>query len=167
MPGIAKDFLLNTAISSDYSSIRSFGQASCPWIPRGWSQYNYVVRRPTVHWVFQRFLKEGLRLACPRNPAAFRCPRRPRHDGPTSQRLPLLAFNGINAAGKVENSVAKLTTGKKHLNAKEDSGGFEQAIRIEHEQRLASLSVRNLQNLISYTQMQEGPLVRPPTFCNG
>ena len=69
-----------------------------------------------------------------------------------------LAFNGIKAAGKVENSVAKLTTGKKLLNAKEDSGGFEQAIRIEHEQRLASLSVRNLQNLISYTQMQEGAL---------
>ena len=69
-----------------------------------------------------------------------------------------LAFNGIKAAGKVENSVAKLTTGKKHLNAKEDAGGFEQAIRIEHEQRLASLSVRNLQNLISYTQMQEGAL---------
>ena len=69
-----------------------------------------------------------------------------------------LAFNGIKAAEKVEKSVAKLTTGKKHLNAKEDSGGFEQAIRIEHEQRLASLSVRNLQNLISYTQMQEGAL---------
>ena len=69
-----------------------------------------------------------------------------------------LAFNGIQAAGKVEKSVAKLTTGKKHLNAKEDSGGFEQAIRIEHEQKLASLSIRNLQNLISYTQMQEGAL---------
>ena len=58
----------------------------------------------------------------------------------------------------MEKSVAKLTTGKKHLNAKEDSGGFEQAIRIEHEQKLASLSIRNLQNLISYTQMQEGAL---------
>jgi flagellin len=69
-----------------------------------------------------------------------------------------LAYNGINAAGAVEKSVAKLTTGKKHLNAGEDSGGFEQAIRIENEQKLASLTVRNLQNLISYTQMQEGAL---------
>jgi len=69
-----------------------------------------------------------------------------------------LAFNGINAAGAVEKSVAKLATGKKHLDAGEDAGGFEQAIRIENEQKLASLTVRNLQNLISYTQMQEGAL---------
>ena len=69
-----------------------------------------------------------------------------------------LAFNGINAAGAVEKSVAKLASGKKHLNANADAGGFEQAIRIENEQKLASLAVRNLQNLISYTQMQEGAL---------
>ena len=69
-----------------------------------------------------------------------------------------LAFNSINAAGAVEKSVAKLATGKKHINAGEDAGGFEQAIRIENEQKLASLAVRNLQNLISYTQMQEGAL---------
>ena len=69
-----------------------------------------------------------------------------------------LAFNGINAAGAVEKSVAKLTSGKKHLDAGEDAGGFEQAIRIENEHKLASLTVRNLQNLISYTQMQDGAL---------
>ncbi|MBT3635739.1 MAG: hypothetical protein HN531_02280 [Opitutae bacterium] len=69
-----------------------------------------------------------------------------------------LAFNGINAAGAVEKSVAKLASGKKHLNANADAGGFEQAIRIENEQKLASLAVRNLQNLISYTQMQKGAL---------
>ena len=67
-----------------------------------------------------------------------------------------LAFNGIKSAGAVEKSVAKLSTGKKHLNASEDAGGFEQAIRIENEQKLASITARNLQNLISYTQMQEG-----------
>ena len=69
-----------------------------------------------------------------------------------------LAFNGIKSAGAVEKSVAKLSTGKKHLNASEDAGGFEQAIRIENEQKLASIAARNLQNLISYTQMQEGAL---------
>ncbi|MBN38663.1 MAG: hypothetical protein CMI29_09395 [Opitutae bacterium] len=69
-----------------------------------------------------------------------------------------LAFNGIKSAGAVEKSVAKLSTGKKHLNASEDAGGFEQSIRIENEQKLASIAARNLQNLISYTQMQEGAL---------
>jgi flagellin len=69
-----------------------------------------------------------------------------------------LAYNGIKAAGAVEKSVAKLATGKKHLNAGEDAGGFEQAIRIENEQKLASLNVHNMQNLLSYTQMQEGAL---------
>ena len=69
-----------------------------------------------------------------------------------------LAFNGIKSAGAVEKSVAKLSTGKKHLNASEDAGGFKQAIRIENEQKLASIAARNLQNLISYTQMQEGAL---------
>ena len=58
-----------------------------------------------------------------------------------------LAYNGIKAAGAVEKSVAKLATGKKHLNAGEDAGGFEQAIRIENEQKLASLNVHNMQNL--------------------
>jgi flagellin len=69
-----------------------------------------------------------------------------------------LAFNGINAARAVEKSIIKLSTGKKHVNAREDAGGFEQAIRIENEQKLTTLAVRNLQNLISYTQMQEGAL---------
>lgn len=69
-----------------------------------------------------------------------------------------LAYNGIKAAGAVEKSVAKLATGKKHLNAGEDAGGFEQAIRMENEQKLASLNVHNMQNLLSYTRMQEGAL---------
>ena len=69
-----------------------------------------------------------------------------------------LAFNGIQAAREVERSTTRLTTGKKHLSAGDDVGGFEQSLRIGNEQSLNSLTLQNLQGLISYSQTQEGAL---------
>ena len=69
-----------------------------------------------------------------------------------------LAFNGIQAAKEVEKSTAKLTTGKKHLHAGDDVGGFKQSVRIANEQNLHSLTLQNLQGLISYSQTQDGAL---------
>ena len=69
-----------------------------------------------------------------------------------------LAFNGIQAAKEVEKSTAKLTTGKKHLHAGDDVGGFKQSVRIGNEQNLNSLTLQNLQGLISYSQTQDGAL---------
>ena len=67
-----------------------------------------------------------------------------------------MAFNGIQAAKEVEKSTAKLTRGKKHLHAGDDVGGFKQSVRIANEQNLNSLTLQNLQGLISYSQTQDG-----------
>jgi flagellin len=69
-----------------------------------------------------------------------------------------LAFNGIQAAKEVEKSTARLSTGKKLLHAGEDAGGFKQSLRIGNEQNLNSLTLQNLQSLISYSQTQDGAL---------
>jgi flagellin len=69
-----------------------------------------------------------------------------------------LAYNGIQAAKEVEKSVAKLASGKKHLHAGDDVGGFKQSVRIGNEQNLNSLNLQNIQNLISYSQTQEDAL---------
>jgi len=69
-----------------------------------------------------------------------------------------LAFNGIQAGKEVEKSTAKLATGKKHAQVGSDLGGFKQAVRIGNEQSLNTLTLQNLQNLISYSQTQEGAL---------
>ena len=69
-----------------------------------------------------------------------------------------LAFNGIQAAKEVEKSTAKLSSGKKHVHAGDDVGGFKQSVRIGNEQNLNSLTLQNLQGLISYSQTQEGAL---------
>ena len=71
-----------------------------------------------------------------------------------------LAYNGIQAAKEVEKSTAKLTTGKKHLHAGDDVGGFKQSVRIGNEQNLNSLTLQNLQGLISYSQTQDGALAQ-------
>jgi flagellin len=71
-----------------------------------------------------------------------------------------LAFNGIQAAKEVEKSTAKLSSGKKHVYAGDDVGGFKQSVRIGNEQNLNSLTLQNLQNLISYSQTQEGALAQ-------
>lgn len=69
-----------------------------------------------------------------------------------------LAFNGIQSAREVEKSTAKLSTGNKLLQAGDDVGGFRQAIRLGNEQALNTLTQQNIQNLISYSQTQEGAL---------
>ena len=128
-------------------------------VPRQGSIYNHVLLCPPFHWVFQTFLKGifllvfSIEQAISQSRVNDLVMTVQLHNASLS-----LAFNGIKSAGAVEKSVAKLSTGKKHINASEDAGGFEQAIRIENEQKLASIAARNLQNLISYTQMQEGAL---------
>ena len=68
------------------------------------------------------------------------------------------AYQGSIANRAVEKSFAKISTGKKLLDASEDSAAYAQSLRMESQQKRDSNNLNNLQNLISYSQAQESAL---------
>ena len=68
------------------------------------------------------------------------------------------AFSGSIASRNVEKSLTKIATGKKlHADGK-DSAAYAQSLRMESQQKHGLKNLQNLQNLISYSQAQEGAL---------
>ena len=68
------------------------------------------------------------------------------------------AFETHRAQMDVDNSVAKLSSGKRMQNAKHDAGGFQQVAKLGSRHKRDLASMQNLQNLVSYSQIQDGSL---------
>ena len=69
-----------------------------------------------------------------------------------------LAFETHRARMELDSSVAKLSSGKRMQNAKHDAGGFQQAAKLGSRHKRDVASMQNLQNLVSYSQIQDGSL---------
>jgi len=69
-----------------------------------------------------------------------------------------LAFETHRARMELDSSVAKLSSGKRMQNAKHDAGGFRQAAKLGSRHKRDVASMQNLQNLVSYSQIQDGSL---------
>ena len=77
---------------------------------------------------------------------------------PVNNDLTGLVFETSKNKIALEDSISKLSSGKRLVNSGEDSGAYSQASKIgsKHKRDLANL--QNLQNLISYSQTQDGVL---------
>ncbi|MBT5910142.1 MAG: hypothetical protein HOH25_10105 [Opitutae bacterium] len=72
--------------------------------------------------------------------------------------LTSLAFETHRAQMDLDASVAKLSSGKRMQNAKHDAGGFQQAAKLGSRHKRDLAAMQNLQNLVSYSQIQDGSL---------
>jgi flagellin len=68
------------------------------------------------------------------------------------------AYSGSIATRNVEKSLNKIATGKKLQANGKDSAAYAQSLRMESQQKHSLNNLQNLQNLISYSQAQEGAL---------
>ena len=68
------------------------------------------------------------------------------------------AYSGSVATRSVEKSLNKIATGKKLHADGEDSAAYAQSLRMESQQKHGLNNLKNLQNLISYSQAQEDAL---------
>ncbi|MAH14021.1 MAG: hypothetical protein CMO33_09830 [Verrucomicrobia bacterium] len=68
------------------------------------------------------------------------------------------AYQGSIANREVQKSFAKISSGKKLVNATDDTAAYAQSLRMESQQKRDSNNLHNLQNLISYSQAQESAL---------
>jgi flagellin len=69
-----------------------------------------------------------------------------------------LAFETHRARMDLDTSVSKLSSGKRMQNAGHDAGGFRQAATLGSRHKRDVASMQNLQNLVSYSQIQDGSL---------
>jgi flagellin len=72
--------------------------------------------------------------------------------------LTSLAFETHRAQMDLDASVAKLSSGKRMQNAGQDAGGFQQAAKLGSRHKRDMAAMQNLQNLVSYSQTQDGSL---------
>ncbi|MDA8991057.1 flagellin [Opitutales bacterium] len=77
---------------------------------------------------------------------------------PINNNLTGLVFEASNNKSDLENIVAKLSSGKKNLRVGEDSGAHSQSAKIGSKSRRDIANVQNLQNLVSYSNSQDGVL---------
>ena len=77
---------------------------------------------------------------------------------PVNSDLTKLALETHRTRAEFEDSLAKLSSGKRMQNATQDAGGFQQAAKLGSRHKRDVASMQNLQNLISYSQMQDGSL---------
>jgi flagellin len=77
---------------------------------------------------------------------------------PVNSDLTKLALETHRSRAEFEDSLAKLSSGKRMQNATQDAGGFQQAAKLGSRHKRDVASMQNLQNLISYSQMQDGSL---------
>jgi flagellin len=77
---------------------------------------------------------------------------------PINNNLTGLVFEATNNKSNLEKIVAKLSSGKKNLHVGDDSGAHSQGTNLSSKNRRDLASVQNLQNLVSYSNLQDGVL---------
>ncbi len=77
---------------------------------------------------------------------------------PVNNDLRGLALETHRAQADWESSITKLSSGKRVQDAVEDSGAFQQAAKLISRNKRDHAAMQNLQNLISYSQTQDGSL---------
>lgn len=77
---------------------------------------------------------------------------------PVNNDLTGLVFESNNDKIALENSLAKLSSGNKLVRAGDDTGAFSQASKLGSKNKRDLVSLQNLQNLVSYSQTQDGVL---------
>ena len=77
---------------------------------------------------------------------------------PVNNDLTGLVFESNNDKIALENSLAKLSSGNKLVRTGDDTGAFSQASKLGSKNKRDLVSLQNLQNLVSYSQTQDGVL---------
>ena len=77
---------------------------------------------------------------------------------PVNNNLTGLVFESQNDKIDLENSLAKLSSGNKLVRTGDDTGAFSQASKLGSKNKRDLVSLQNLQNLVSYSQSQDGAL---------
>jgi len=77
---------------------------------------------------------------------------------PVNNNLTGLVFESNNDKIELENSLAKLSSGNKLVRTGDDTGSFSQASKLGSKNKRDLVSLQNLQNLLSYSQLQDGAL---------
>ena len=77
---------------------------------------------------------------------------------PVNNNLTGLVFESHNDKIELDQSLAKLSSGNKLIRAGDDTGAFSQASKLGSKNKRDLVSLQNLQNLVSYSQTQDGVL---------
>ena len=77
---------------------------------------------------------------------------------PVNNNLTGLVFGSQSDKIELEQSLAKLSSGNKLIRAGDDTGAFSQASKLGSKNKRDLVSLQNLQNLVSYSQTQDGVL---------
>ena len=77
---------------------------------------------------------------------------------PVNNNLTGLVFESHNDKIDLEQSLAKLSSGNKLVRTGDDTGAFSQASKLGSKNKRDLVSLQNLQNLVSYSQSQDGVL---------
>jgi flagellin len=77
---------------------------------------------------------------------------------PVNNNLTGLVFESHNDKIELDQSLAKLSSGNKLIHAGDDTGAFSQASKLGSKNKRDLVSLQNLQNLVSYSQSQDGAL---------
>ena len=77
---------------------------------------------------------------------------------PVNNNLTGLVFESKSDKIDLEQSLAKLSSGNKLIRAGDDTGAFSQASKLGSKNKRDLVSLQNLQNLVSYSQIQDGTL---------
>ena len=77
---------------------------------------------------------------------------------PVNNNLTGLVFESQNDKIELEQSLAKLSSGKKNLRVGEDSGSHSQGAKLSSKNLRDIANVQNLQNFLSFSQSQDGIL---------
>lgn len=75
-----------------------------------------------------------------------------------NNELTSLAFETHRARQELDTSLAKLSSGKRIQRIGEDAGGYQQAAKLGSRHKRDMAAMQNLQNLVSYSQTQDGSL---------
>ncbi len=77
---------------------------------------------------------------------------------PVNNNLTGLVFESNSDKIDLEHSLAKLSSGNKLVRTGDDTGSFSQASKLGSKNKRDLVSLQNLQNLLSYSQTQDGAL---------
>jgi flagellin len=85
---------------------------------------------------------------------------------PVNNNLTGLVFESHNDKIELDQSLAKLSSGNKLIRAGDDTGAFSQASKLGSKNKRDLVSLQNLQNLVSYSQTQDGALEQVGKILN-
>ena len=77
---------------------------------------------------------------------------------PINNNLTGLVFESANDKIELEGSLARLSSGNKLIRTGDDTGAFSQASKLGAKNKRDLVSLQHLQNLVSYSQSQDGVL---------